>query len=193
MSYDKTTIVFNMNCLLNCLNNITSKTFNELVLEKAAINIRNWIKRNPNHKFPKSANGWQILLASQFDTLVVKVNPYMLLNTNVDLNKIHFQLEELKNKIFRFINKEKNRDLLNKKKLKNIVSSFSRFKYKINSMELFNKLVQLCIINKTTECINKRKRVEMVDTNVIDDDDHSIELEISTLNNVKKIKYNIAR
>ena len=193
MSYYKTTIVFNMNCLLNCLNNITSKTFNELVLEKAAINIRNWIKRNPNHKFPKSANGWQILLASQFDTLVVKVNPYMLLNTNVDLNKIHFQLEELKNKIFRFINKEKNRDLLNKKKLKNIVSSFSRFKYKINSIELFNKLVQLCIINKTTECINKRKRVEMVDTNVIDDDDHSIELEISTLNNVKKIKYNIAR
>lgn len=63
MSYDKTTIVFNMNCLLNCLNNITSKTFNELVLEKAAINIRNWIKRNPNHKFPKSANGWQRLLA----------------------------------------------------------------------------------------------------------------------------------
>lgn len=117
----------------------------------------------------------------------------MLLNTNVDLNKLHFQLEELKNKIFRFINKEKNRDLLNKKKLKNIVSSFSRFKYKINSIELFNKLVQLCIINKTTECINKRKRVEMVDTNVIDGDDHSIELEISTLNNVKKIKYNIAR
>jgi len=193
MSYDKTTIVFNMNCLLNCLNNITSKTFNELVLEKAAINIRNWIKRNPNHKFPKSANGWQRLLASQFDTLVINVNPYMLLNTNVDLNKLHFQLEELKNKIFRFINKEKNRDLLNKKKLKNIVSSFSRFKYKINSIELFNKLVQLCIINKTTECINKRKRVEMVDTNVIDGDDHSIELEISTLNNVKKIKYNIAR
>ena len=193
MSYDKTTIVFNMNCLLNCLNNITSKTFNELVLEKAAINIRNWIKRNPNHKFPKSANGWQRLLASQFDTLVINVNPYMLLNTNVDLNKLHFQLEELKNKIFRFINKEKNRDLLNKKKLKNIVSSFSRFKYKINSIELFNKLVQLCIINKTTECINKRKRVEMVDTNVIDGDDHSIELEISTLNNVKKIKYNITR
>lgn len=69
----------------------------------------------------------------------------MLLNTNVDLNKLHF------------------------------------------------KLVKLCIINKTTECINKRKRVEMEDTNFIDSDEYSIELEISTLNNVKKIKYYIAR
>lgn len=98
-----------------------------------------------DHKFPKSVNGWQRLLASPFDTLVVKVNPYMLLNTNVDLNKLHF------------------------------------------------KLVKLCIINKTTECINKRKRVEMEDTNFIDSDEYSIELEISTLNNVKKIKYYIAR
>jgi len=198
MNYDKTTIVFNMDSMMNCLNEITPKTFNELVLEKAAKNIKNWIKRNPNHKFPKSINSWQRLLESQFETIIVKVNPNTILNTDIDLNKIHYQLDELKKKIIRFMNKEKNRDLLhnNKPKLMKIVACFSRFKYKVNSLELVNKLIQLNIIDKKTECIsqnNKRKRAELEDTFSLDNDDDCIELEISSLNNVKKIKMDFKR
>jgi hypothetical protein len=192
MDYDKNTVTFDMNCILDCLKNISSKSFNELVNEKAASNIKNWILRNPNHKFPKSKNSWLRLLESQFSILVVKINPEILLNCNYDLKTIHFQLDELKNKIVRFMKKKKNEFLLknNRNKLINIVTSFSRIKYKVNIYELFDKLIKLSIIDSFSFTLykkNKRKRDELADINEIYDDS-PIELEISSFNNVKKIK-----
>lgn len=191
MDYENT-ITFNMNCLLDCLKTISPKSFNDLVIEKAANNIKNWIIKNPKHKFPKSKNSWLRLLGSQFDSLVVKINPEILINCNYDLKTIHIQLDELKNKIVRFMNKKKNEFLLknDRGKLINIVSSFSRIKYKVNIYELFDKLIDLSIIDKLTYNLlknNKRKREELEDTNELYDDS-SVELEISSLNNVKKLK-----
>ena len=90
------------------------------------------------------------------------------------------------------MNKKKNEFLLknDRGKLINIVSSFSRIKYKVNIYELFDKLIDLSIIDKLTYNLlknNKRKREELEDTNELYDDS-SVELEISSLNNVKKLK-----
>lgn len=186
--YTMENIIFNFNNL-----NLNQKSFHEMVLEQAAININNWIKRNSHHKFPKSLNGWYRLLGSQFDTVTVKVNPKILLDYNDDLNHIHYQLAELKEKIIRFINKRKNKILLinQKEKLFITINSFSRFKYKVNNIELFEILTKFKIINHNTFSVNcfsnsnKRKRNNMVDENIEDD---NIDLEISTLNNVKKKK-----
>ena len=99
---DMENIIINFNNL-----NLNQKSFNDLVLEKVSLNIKKWIKRNSHHKFPKSLNGWYRLLGSQFDSLTVTVDPHILLNYNDDLNEIHYQLAELKEKIVRFINKKK--------------------------------------------------------------------------------------
>lgn len=193
MELSNTTIVFNMNKLLNSINKLTinTKTFNELVLEKAAINIKNWIKKNSHHKFPKSQNGWHRLLLSHYDKITVKVDPKVLLDTSYDLNLIHFQLAELKQKIIKFMNKKKNKELYlnDKSKLMKIISSFSRFKYSVNYIELFNKLIEVSIINSYDYSVivsNKRKGFELEDKMMNDSDDESIELELRSLNNVKK-------
>ena len=181
-------IIINFNNL-----NLNQKSFNDLVLEKVSLNIKKWIKRNSHHKFPKSLNGWYRLLGSQFDSLTVTVDPHILLNYNDDLNEIHYQLAELKEKIVIFINKKKNKILLinQKDKLFNIINSFSRFKYKVNNIELFASLIKLKIVDNISFDVykfnNKRKREDMVDKN---NESDVVDLEISTLFNVKKQKIN---
>ena len=186
-------IVFNMDKILNSINklSINTKTFNEIVLEKAAINIKNWIKKNSHHKFPKSQNGWYRLLLSHYDKIIVKVDPEVLLDINYNLNLIHFQLAEVKQKIIKFMNKKKNKELylINKPKLMKIICSFSRFKYSVNYIELFNKLIELSIINSNDYSViisNKRSRVNLEDKMSNYGDEESVELEVMTLNNIKK-------
>jgi hypothetical protein len=161
----------NINNLISDLNkiNLNKKTFDEHVIDKAAENIRVWINNNKHHNFPKSKEKWITLLNSQFETLTIKVDAQILLNNNMNLNKLCKHFEILKERINKYLSKDNNRRLFNENYDKSIklINSFCRFKYIINSNNLFSILIKKKIINPTNYNIiiysKKRKRTELED------------------------------
>ena len=188
------TIDFNMNDMINSLNEIIDKkiTFNDLINNKAVDNIIFWIKNNPNHKFPKSEFGWNRLLDSQFNKIIVKVDPGILINIEYDIKEINHELFYLKEKIIKFMKRERNiKKFKTHDNLMKVVRSFSRLKINVNNSKIIQILLNLNIINYDFSINNnfyrrKRKLVDEFESN--DDGFYDTELEVSSFNNVKRIK-----
>jgi hypothetical protein len=188
------TIHFNMYDMINSLNEIIEKkiSFNDLINNKAVDNIIFWIKNNPNHKFPKSESGWIGLLNSQFNKIVVKVDPNILINTKYDIKEINDELYYLKEKIIKFMEKERNiKKFKTRDNLMKIVKSFSRLKICVDYSIIIKKLLDLNVINYDFSINHnfykkKRKLVDEFEPNC--DEFYDTELEVSTFNNVKKIR-----
>lgn len=188
------TIDFNMNDMINSLNEIIDKkiTFNDLINNKAVDNIIFWIKNNPNHKFPKSEFGWNRLLDSQFNKIIVKVDPDILINIEYDIKEINHELFYLKEKIIKFMKRERNiKKFKTHDNLMKVVRSFSRLKINVNNSKIIQILLNLNIINYDFSINNnfyrkKRKLVDEFESNY--DGFYDTELEVSSFNNVKRIK-----
>lgn len=190
---------FNMNNLTMCLNemNLNKKTFNDYVLEKSAENIRVWINNNKHHNFPKSKEKWIKLLNSQFKKLTIKVDAEVLLNNNINLNNISEDFEILKNRINKYLSKQKNKKLFdeNYDKSINIINSFCRFKYIINNNDLFSILIKKNIISSVNYSIivhsKKRKRSEVEDDLLYSSSYYDTELTFRSLKQLKSLNKTI--
>jgi len=190
---------FNMNNLTMCLNemNLNKKTFNDYVLEKSAENIRVWINNNKHHNFPKSKEKWIKLLNSQFKKLTIKVDAEVLLNNNINLNNISEHFEILKNRINKYLSKQKNKKLFdeNYDKSINIINSFCRFKYIINNNNLFSILIKKNIISSVNYSIivhsKKRKRSEVEDDLLYSSSYYDTDLTFRSLKQLKSLNKTI--
>ena len=188
------TINFNMYDMINSLNEIIEKkfTFNDLINNKAVDNIIFWIKNNPNHKFPKSEFGWNRLLDSQFNKIIVKVDPNILINVKYDIKEINYELFYLKEKIIKFMKRERNiKKFKTHENLMKVVRSFSRLKINVNNSKIIQILLNLNVINYDFSINNNfyRKKRKLVDEFESKSDDfYDTELEVSSFNNVKRIK-----
>lgn len=188
------TINFNMDDMIESLNEIIEKkiNFDDLINNKAVDNIIFWIKNNPNHKFPKSEFGWNRLLDSQFNKIIVKVDPDILINIKYDIKEINHELYYLKEKIIKFIKRERNiKKFKTHENLMKVVKSFSRLKINVNNTNIIQILLNLNVIDHDFSINHnfykkKRKLVDEFESNC--DEFYDTELEVSTFNNVKRIR-----
>jgi len=194
-------ISFNMNDMLSIINDIgfeERKTFEKLTIEKVTDNVRKWIVANPHHNFPKSQNAWDKLLFSQFGIIKVLVDPISIINLHDDISsEYHCQINILKERIDKYLSKKKNADIHKNDYFKSIkiIRSFCKFKQYVDHNKVLECLIHNKIINDVNYNVhsniwidNSKKRDfdKLVDSSDVTYDKHSYELNISSLNDIKR-------
>jgi len=181
-------IVFNMSDIKNILNDIEISVDEVKILcyKKVAEKIKKWMKKNSNHDFPKTKQGWCNLLFNQFEFIKVKVDPLILMNKeNKDIKDTNFLM--LKQRIDKFLKKSKNKIFHqnNYEESMKKISNFCRFKYRLNTETIYQELIENDIIDMKTK---KRKRFILEDKLSILDSNDNDTVYIGSNFNIKKRK-----
>ena len=190
-------IVFNMKDLSDIIDELNpeKRNFDSLVTKKVAENVKEWVKINPHHNFPKSNNAWERLLFSQFGNITIIIDPIALMSiTDEKKNNYIDQITILKERINKYLSKKKNAELYNtdyNKSIK-IIRSFCRFKYYVNCYDVLKELYNSNLLNKDSQIVltfwDSKKRCRVVDTNSEDYEFYDNCLNISSIRDVKKQK-----
>jgi hypothetical protein len=144
----------------------TKTSFEQKCINKIVDNFIIWFSKNSKHNFPKSKAAWINLIFNQFRQVRVFINAEVLFrNIKSDYSNLDVNIRIIMDQIVKFVNKPKNQKFSEEQLIKKI-STFTFFKYSVESEKLYQELERRGIIRNTTLNVNKRKI----------DEDHNVDV-----------------
>ncbi len=147
-----------------------TNSFEQKCINKIIDNFIIWFSKNSKHNFPKTKAAWINLIFNQFRQVRVFINADVLYkNIGIDYSSLDVNIRIIMDQIVKFVNKPKNKKFSDEQLIKKI-STFTFFKYSVDSEKLYLELERRGIIRDTTLNVNKRKIDEDHNTDVHADD-----------------------